>query len=126
MTDARPPAIGDATLAQQVVQLRQQLTSVDAQLAKSGENAEGLEDLKAAVDNLRTSVWAVLSASRSSNYPGFINRFRLRRSIDILKQVLGDLDSATGKTLHPEHSEMQILLKQLSERIGRLRGQAGG
>jgi hypothetical protein len=118
--------MADATLVQQVVQLRQQLTTVDAQLAKSGENAEGLEDLKAAVDNLRTSVWAVLSASRSSNYPGFITRFRLRRTIDILKQVLGDLDGGSGKALHPEHSEMQILLQQLNDRIGRLRGQASG
>lgn len=114
------------TLAEQVAALRGQLTTVDAQLAKSGENAEGLEDLKAAVDNLRTSVWAVLSASRSSNYPGFIARFRLRRGIDILRQVLGDLDSETGKVLHPEHSEMQILMKQLADRIGRLRGQPGG
>jgi hypothetical protein len=118
--------MADETLAQQVVQLRQQLTTVDAQLAKSRENAESLEDLKAAVDNLRTSVWAVLSASRSSNYPGFITRFRLRRTIDILKQVIGDLDGESGKALHPEHSEMQILLRQLSERIGRLRGQVSG
>jgi hypothetical protein len=110
-------------LSQQIAQLRQQLTTVDAQLAKSDGTAEGLEDLKAAVDNLRTSVWAVLSASRSSNYPGFITRFRLRRSIDILKQVLGDLEGATGQALHPEHSEMQILMQQLHERIGRLRAQ---
>jgi hypothetical protein len=118
--------MADETLTQHVAQLRQQLTTVDAQLAKSGENAEGLEDLKAAVDNLRTSVWAVLSASRTSNYPEFITRFRLRRSIDILKQVLGDLEGASGKALHSEHSEMQILMQQLNERIGRIRGQGGG
>jgi hypothetical protein len=114
------------SLAEQIAELRRQLTTVDAQLAKSGENAGGLEDLKVAVDNLRTSVWAVLSASRSSNYPEFIARFRLRRGIDILRQVLGDLESETGKALHSEHSEMQILMQQLTERIGRLRGQAGG
>jgi len=114
------------SLAEQIAELRRQLTTVDAQLAKSGEKAEGLEDLKAAVDNLRTSVWAVLSASRSSNYPGFITRFRLRRAIDILRQVMTDLESETGRTLHPEHSEMQILTQQLSDRIGRLRGQSGG
>ena len=111
----------DNTLAQQIDALRRQLTTVDAQLARSGQNAEGLEDLKGAVDNLRTSVWAVLSASRTANYPGFITRFRLRRSIDILKTILADLDSDSGRILHPEHSELQILMQQLNERVGRLR-----
>ncbi len=109
----------DDTLSQQVAQLRSQLTTVDAQLAKSGSNAEGLEDLKAAVDNLRTSVWAVLSASRSSNYPGFITRFRLRRAIDILRQVLADIETDGGKVAHPEYSELQILMEQINDRIGR-------
>ncbi len=111
----------DTTLLQQIADLRRQLTTVDAQLARSGQNAEGLEDLKGAVDNLRTSVWAVLSASRSANYPAFITRFRLRRSIDGLKGILADLDSDAGKILHPEHSELQILMQQLNERVGRLR-----
>jgi hypothetical protein len=113
----------DPTLVAQVAQLRQQLTVVDQQLARSGEKAEGLEDLKAAVDNLRTSVWAVLSASRSSNYPGFITRFRLRRTIDILKQVMSDLDADGGQVLHAEYSEIQILMSQLVDRIGRIRSQ---
>jgi hypothetical protein len=111
----------ESALNQQIAQLRAQLTTVDAQLARSGGNAEGLEDLKAAVDNLRTNVWAVLSASRSANYPGFITRFRLRRGIDILRQILADLEHEGA--LHPEHSEMQILMQQLHERIGRSRKQ---
>jgi hypothetical protein len=113
-------------LVSQIAQLRNQLTLVDAQLAKSEGAPEGLEDLKTAVDNVRTSVWAVLSASRTSNYPGFIARFRLRRGIDILRAVQADLDSEHGKTIHPEHSEMQILLQQINERIGRLRSQGSG
>lgn len=115
------------SLEQQIAQLRAQLTTVDTQLARSSTGTpEGLEDLKAAVDNLRTSVWAVLSASRSSNYPGFIARFRLRRGIDILRQILGDLEADGAKGLHAEHTEIQVLLQQLNERIGHLhqRGQA--
>jgi hypothetical protein len=111
----------DPSLSQQIDQLRKQLTTVDAQLAKGTGAPEGLEDLKGAVDNLRTSVWAVLSASRSTNYPAFIIRFKLRRGIDILKQILGDMDTESGNALHAEHSELQILMQQLNERIGRLR-----
>ncbi len=112
-------------LDQQIAQLRAQLTTVDAQLARGAGNTAGLEDLKAAVDNLRTNVWAVLSASRSSNYPGFIARFRLRRGIDIVKQILGDLEAEGSKGLHPEHVEIQVLVQQLNERIGSLRGKGG-
>lgn len=118
--------MSEPALISQIAQLRSQLTSVDAQLAKSSGPPEGLEDLKGAVDNLRTSVWAVLSASRTNNYPGYIARFRLRRCIDILRAVQTDLDTDAGKTIHPEHSEMQILLQQMNDRIGKLRSQGGG
>ena len=115
-----------ANLEQQVAQLRAQLPAVEGQLAKSGGSVDGLEDLKVAVDNLRTSVWAVLSASRSANYPGFIARFRARRGIDILKQIAQDIDTEGNRGLHPEHVEMQLLMQQLVERIGHLRTRSSG
>jgi len=110
-------------LGQQIALLRNQLTSIDTQLVKSAGAPEGLEDLKRAVDNLRTSVWAILSASRSTNYPSFIVRFRLRRGIDILRAIQADFDTEGGSTLHAEHQEMQILLQQVHEKIGRLRSE---
>lgn len=108
-------------LTDQIELVRQQLTSIDAQLVRSGGSAQGLEDLKGAVDNLRTSVWAILTASRTGNYPGFISRFRLRRAIDILKHIMADLEAEGGGKLLPEHSEMQIMMQQVAERIGRAR-----
>ena len=56
-----------------------------SQLNKVGDAPEGLEDLKAAVDSLRNNVWAILSASRTSNYHVNVERFRLRRAIEITK-----------------------------------------
>jgi hypothetical protein len=116
----------DETLQQQVGQLRQMLNAIDSQLARTGSAPqEGLEDLKRAVDTLRTNVWAILSAARSKDYQVFIERFKLRRAIDITKGILADIDSGTSTHLLPEHSELQIMLKQLGEGIGRLtvRGQ---
>jgi len=113
----------DTELSQEIARLRGQLTTIDGQLLRSASAPEGLEDLKRAVDNLRTSVWAVLSASRTTNYPGFIARFRLRRGIDTLKGILAECDTEGGRMLHPEHSELQIMMEQLAERIGRLRVQ---
>lgn len=120
MTSSPAPSMDNQPLNAEITRLRTQLTTIDQQLLKSANAPEGLEDLKRAVDSLRTSVWAVLSASRSSNYPGFITRFRLRRGIDTIKTIIADLDSEAGKILHPEHSELQILMQQVNERIGRL------
>jgi hypothetical protein len=50
-----------------------------------------------------------------------VERFRLRRAIEITKGLIGEIDNGQMKTLHPEHSELQIVLQQLNERIGRLR-----
>lgn len=113
----------DNDLTQEIARLRGQLTTIDAQLLRSASAPEGLEDLKRAVDNLRTSVWAVLSASRTNNYPSFIARFRLRRGIDTLKGILVECETEGGGVVHPEHSELQIMMDQLGERIGRLRSQ---
>jgi hypothetical protein len=115
--------MAEPVLTDQITALRSQLTAIDAQLARSASAPEGLEDLKAVVDNLRTSVWAILSASRASNYHVFIERFRLRRAIDILRTLVNEIEPGEGRMLHAEHSELQIIAQQLMERIGRLRQQ---
>lgn len=113
----------DTNLTKEIATLRGQLTTIDAQLVRNASAPEGLEDLKRAVDSLRTSVWAVLSASRTDNYQEFIARFRLRRGLDALKGILAECETEGGRVVHPEHSELQITMDQLNERIGRLRTQ---
>lgn len=100
------------------------LTTIDGQLARSSTAPEGLEDLKRAVDTLRTNVWAILAASRSKDYQVFILRFRLRRAIDISRGILRDIETGATTTLLPEHSELQIILDRLREEIGKLGRQA--
>lgn len=121
MTSSPAPSMDNQPLNAEITRLRTQLTTIDQQLLKSANAPEGLEDLKRAVDSLRTSVWAVLSASRTSNYPAFISRFRLRRGIDTLKGILAECETESGREVHAEHAELQIVMEQLHERIGKLR-----
>ena len=58
----------DPLLGQQIEQLRKQLSTVDAQLAK-GTAGEGLEDLKGAVDNLRPSCFPGCAADFDPDTP---------------------------------------------------------
>lgn len=113
--------MAEEPLSQQVVALRNMLSTLDARLAKASTPPGGLEDLKRAVDNLRTSVWAILSASGTTNYQASMERFRLRRLIDFTRAILAELEAGTSTSLHPEHGELQIVSQQLIERIGRLR-----
>jgi hypothetical protein len=68
---------------------------------------------------MRTSVWAVLSASRSKDYPEFIARFRLRRAIDILKQVATQIEAETGSGTLPEFAELQIQMRRVEDMMAR-------
>ena len=113
--------MADEPLTQQVVALRNMLNTLDSRLAKTSTPPGGLEDLKRAVDSLRTSVWAILSASGSANYSASMERFRLRRLIDFTRSILAELEANAAASLHPEHGELQIISQQLVERIGRLR-----
>jgi sulfite reductase alpha subunit-like flavoprotein len=108
-------------LSQRVSTIRTMLDQLDAQLSEAKAPPEGLEDLKHTVDTLRTSVWAVLSASKSTNYHALVERFRLRRAIDLIRNMLADMESGKTNALQPEHVELQILSQQLIERIGRLK-----
>lgn len=108
-------------LNEQIAALSTMLASLDDRLARAHTPPEGLEDLKGAVDTLRTHVWAILSASRSSSYKPFVERFRLRRALDGLRTIVADIDSGVSTTLHPEHTDLQMLAMQLAERIGRLK-----
>ena len=113
--------MAEESLSHQVVTLRNMLNVFDAQLAQTATPPGGLEDLKRAVDNLRTSVWAVLSAAGSANFQASLERFKLRRLIDFTRGILAEMDGGGMTTLHPEHAELQIISQQLVERIGRLR-----
>jgi hypothetical protein len=111
----------DDTLSKDVSALRAMLTSIDGHLQRAGSAPEGLEDLKGAIDNLRTSVWAILSAGRSSNYKVSVERFRLRRATDVFRGLIKQIDAGEVIAMHPEHPELQLLAQQLVERIGRLK-----
>jgi hypothetical protein len=112
--------MADESLAQQLVKLRALLDDVDARLARTPVAPAGLEDLKGSVDTLRTNMWAILSAGHGAMAKVRVERLKLRRAIEGIKAVRDSL-AATGKGgLHPEHTELQIVARELADQIGRL------
>lgn len=93
-----------------VPSIRATLQAVEAQLAKPGLPRGAVEDVKRAVDDLRLRVWANLAASGAPDPEGVLLRFRLRRAIDLCRQVDQDLD---GYPLGANQREL-LELRQLT------------
>lgn len=113
--------MADETLVQQLVTLRNLLDEVDARLTRAPAAPAGLEDLKSSVDTLRTSMWAILSAGHGALAPVRVERLKLRRAIEGLQAVQAGLTAIEAGTLHPEHIELQLVARELADRIDELR-----
>jgi hypothetical protein len=113
--------MADEPLAQQLLMLRRLLDDVDARLTRAPAAPVGLEDLKRSVDTLRTNMWAILSAGHGAQAPVRVERLKLRRAIEGIKAVRANLTSEGGGTLHPEHTELQLVARELASEIGKLR-----
>jgi hypothetical protein len=112
--------MADETLVQQLVVLRTLLDEVDSRLARTPLIPEGLEDLKSSVDTLRTNMWAMLSAGHGAIASTRVERLKLRRAIEGIKAVLANLTAPGNGKLHPEHVELQMVARELADRIGKL------
>ncbi len=108
--------MSEEPLAQQLTALGVLLAEVDARLSRAPAAPVGLEHLKESVDNVRTSMWAILSAGYGVTAPSRVERLKLRRAIDALRAIQTEISSRPERTRFPEHRE----LGQLAREIGSL------
>jgi hypothetical protein len=109
--------MAEEALAQQLTALASLLAEVDSRLAKAPAAPAGLEHLKASVDQLRTSMWAILSAGYGVSAPARVERLKLRRAIEGLRSIQTDLASRPRATRHPEHAELAVVARALADKI---------
>ncbi len=64
-------------------------------------------------------IWAVLTASGDEDPSGFLERFRLRRAIEICRAVERDLADGTMKAWPKEVSELRAVTDELVKTLGR-------
>lgn len=110
--------MADEPLPQQLVALGQLLAEVDSRLAKAPVAPAGLEHLQQSVDNLRTSMWAIMRVGHGYVAASRIERLKLRRAIDGLRAILQDLATRPGGALQPEHRELAAVARELAARVG--------
>jgi phosphoglycolate phosphatase-like HAD superfamily hydrolase len=109
--------MSNPTLTQQVAGLRDSLKAIEEQLARSDTPPEGLEDFKSTVDSVRISVWAILSAARSRDYPAFSERFRLRRAVEVCRGLADEFGRGVIDERHPEATDLLAASRELATNL---------
>jgi hypothetical protein len=105
-------------LRKTIEELKSALGIIEEGMALEKPPEEGLRDLGLAVDNVRKSVWATLSAEYADDYPSFLAKIRVRRANEICQDVLSDL---YAETFAPNTSGLEVFRATLRElsRAGR-------
>jgi hypothetical protein len=88
--------------------MRASLQMLDLQVGRSVLSAAGIADLKREIDNVRLRIWAIMAAEAEHQGPGSLERFRLRRAIEITSTVTEELERGS---MASEHAELDALEK---------------
>lgn len=108
-TPASNPALGE---------VRSAILTMARRIEQTAElPQEGIAELKNAVDDIRIRLWGVLMAGDSSDYKGFVGRFRMRRAAECCRSI--EEDVAAGK-IHADSLESKMLFaaaRQLANRL---------
>lgn len=104
----------EPTLQSRVSSMRTTLQTIEAQLVRGDVGGDGLADLKAGVDDLRLRIWAVMAAANSGD-PGALERFRIRRAIDVCNGLADELAAGTIDPAHRELEQLRDAARKLAE-----------
>ena len=103
----------EGTLRDRVTSMRLILQSIESELQRGKIPMEGLDDFKVAVDDLRLRVWSILAAATTGDPQAALERFRLRRAIELSRTVAHDLESGAMSTGHEELPALRIAVDRL-------------
>ena len=101
--------------------MQETIRAIEQEVSAGSIPPEGTEDFKRAVDEARMRIWAILTASNDADPAGFLERFRLRRAIEICRGVDRDLDDGAIQSDHAEVAELAEALRELGATISAVR-----
>ncbi len=107
--------IDDEEVRRHIEEVRSALNVLVAELPQNDRSAEGVRDLGLAVDNVRQSLWAVLTSQRSGDYASYIGEVRVQRAVDACEDVLSDLYADAMASSTPGLAVFCATLRELAE-----------
>ena len=111
----------ESALSAQIQQLRQELDELEAKLRGQSTPLALLEDLKASVDQIRTTLWAAITAGGDVYaINAVIVKTRMNRARDMCRQIMLDIDASEITVDTPELGPFWDALTATQERVKRL------
>lgn len=104
--------MSDPSAQARISAMRASLQTIEAQLVRGHVGNEGLEDLKMGVDDLRLRIWAIMAAVTSGE-AGALERFRVRRAIDVCTNISDEIAAGSIDPSHPEVAELRAVAQHL-------------
>jgi hypothetical protein len=105
-----------------VDELQRALNEIDSKLAWDDLPMAGLEEFKAALDNVRTSLLALIGATDSSDYQRSLRRLRLHRAAQVCHNVLSSVVDGTVGPATPGITEFKTTVVETLDQVDRLIG----
>jgi hypothetical protein len=97
------------TVEDHVRSMRASLQMIDLQLDRSKLTRAGIADLKSEVDSVRLRIWSIMASEMANEGPGGLDRFRVRRAIEITNKICDDLERGIMGAEHPELGHLEAL-----------------
>jgi len=104
-------------IGKRIAYLKSALSLIEGEFEQGHAPPEGLDDLKVAVDGIRSNVWAVLSAAHADNYDQFVGRFRMRRGTEICERIISDIQKGTITARTPDVDRLDGALRALANAL---------
>ena len=103
-----------------IAALRSALDRIESDLVDSAFSGPALEDFKSTIDNVRTSVLAIITADAPSECHNFLRKFRLRRGAQICQNVLAGLVDGSITADTPAFEMLHTTVDETLARVDRL------
>ena len=105
-----------------VDELQRALTEIDSKLAWDDLPMAALEEFKVALDNVRTSLLALISAADASDHKRSLRRLRLHRAAQVCHNVFSSVIDGTIGPATPGITELKATVEETLDRVDRLIG----
>ena len=107
-------------LTRELAAVREALDQLESQMDLEPVSAAALEAFKVIVDNVRNSVFAMITAEDPAEYRSFIRKYRLRRAAQVCQNVLAGLVDGTIDVRTPGFDQLQSTVGETLARLEEL------
>jgi hypothetical protein len=98
-------------------ELREALDAIEGKLRRGAPPPDALEDFKATLDDVRTTVHALVAATDLSDYQEFVRRFRLRRAAQVCQSVIYGIQDGSVTQSTPGFDRLLELADETVQRL---------